>query len=102
MAMDGLIMFAGLAVAVLGAHLLVDGAVVLARILRVPPLVVGATVVGFGTSMPEFTVNFHSALDGNSELAIGNILGSNIFNICVIVGLCLPGPAIGRGWPEFQ
>ena len=86
--MDGLIMIAGLAMAVLGAHMLVDGAVVLARILRIPPLVVGATVVGFGTSMPEFTVNFHSALNGNTDLAIGNILGSNIFNICIIIGVC--------------
>ncbi|MGI9275145.1 MAG: calcium/sodium antiporter [Endozoicomonas sp.] len=86
--MDGLIMMAGLALAVFGAHILVDGSVVLARTLRIPPLVVGATVVGFGTSMPEFTVNFHSALNGNTDLAIGNILGSNIFNICIIIGVC--------------
>jgi cation:H+ antiporter len=77
---------AGLILAVYGAKLLVDGGTAVAKHFGIPSLVIGATVVAFGTSMPEFTVNIHSAMGGNTELALGNILGSNMFNIAFILG----------------
>jgi cation:H+ antiporter len=70
-----------------GAELLVRGGASLALKLGLTPLVVGLTVVAYGTSMPEFVVCVKAALSGNSEIAIGNVVGSNIFNIAVILGL---------------
>jgi cation:H+ antiporter len=88
--MDILFVILGLVFAVYGAQLLVDGGSAVARRFNIPTLVIGSTVVAFGTSMPEFTVNMHSAFSGNTDLALGNILGSNLFNICVIFGIvCL-------------
>lgn len=77
----------GLALMVFGADLLVRGASRLAVMLGVTPLVVGLTVVAFGTSAPEFAVSFKSALIGQAGVAIGNVIGSNIFNILFILGL---------------
>ncbi len=85
--MDALSTLAGLLLAVLGAKLLVDGGTAVAKRFGIPSIVIGATVVAFGTSMPELTVNVHSALGGNTDLALGNILGSNMFNIAFIVGV---------------
>ncbi len=91
--MDIIFVILGLAFAVYGAQLLVDGGSAVARRFNIPTLVIGSTVVAFGTSMPEFTVNMHSALSGKTDLALGNILGSNLFNICVIFGIvCLMTP----------
>ena len=91
--MDILFVILGLGFAVYGAQLLVDGGSAVARRFNIPTLVIGSTVVAFGTSMPEFTVNMHSALSGKTDLALGNILGSNLFNICVIFGIvCLMTP----------
>ncbi len=78
----------GLAVIVIGAMLLTDGAVALAERLGMPEFIVGLTVVAVGTSMPELSVSVMSAVKGNSDMAIGNVVGSNIFNIYVILGLC--------------
>jgi cation:H+ antiporter len=85
--MDALSTLAGLVLAVLGAKILVDGGTAIAKQFGIPNVVIGATVVAFGTSMPEFTVNVHSALGGNTDLALGNILGSNMFNIAFIIGV---------------
>lgn len=85
--MDALSTLAGLLLAVLGAKLLVDGGTAVAKRFGIPSIVIGATVVAFGTSMPELTVNVHSALGGSTDLALGNILGSNIFNIAFILGV---------------
>jgi cation:H+ antiporter len=91
--MDILYVILGLVFAVYGAQLLVDGGSAVARRFNIPTLVIGSTVVAFGTSMPEFTVNMHSALSGKTDLAMGNILGSNLFNICMIFGIvCLMTP----------
>jgi cation:H+ antiporter len=84
--MDALSTIAGLVLAVFGARLLVDGGTAVAKRFGIPSLVIGATVVAFGTSMPELTVNVHSAMGGNTDLALGNILGSNMFNIAFILG----------------
>jgi len=85
--MDALSTLAGLVLAVLGARVLVDGGTAIAKRFGIPSLVIGATVVAFGTSMPEFTVNLHSAIAGSTDLALGNILGSNVFNIAFIIGV---------------
>ena len=79
---------AGLLLLAVGAHLIVSSASRLARWLRIPPLVIGLTVVAFGTSAPELTVSLRSALNGQGDIAVGNVLGSNIFNVLVILGLC--------------
>lgn len=78
---------AGLALLVVGAEALVRGASKIAAAFGIPPLVIGLTVVAFGTSSPELAVGVQSALTGNADLALGNVIGSNIFNILVIVGL---------------
>ena len=83
-----LILFlAGLALLVLGADLLVRGAARMSLTLGIAPLVVGLTVVAFGTSAPELAVSIKGALDGQTDLALGNVVGSNIFNVLFILGL---------------
>jgi len=85
--MSLLLFFAGLALLVLGADVLVRGASRLSLRLGVAPLVVGLTVVSFGTSAPELAISIKAALDGQTDLAMGNVVGSNIFNILFILGL---------------
>ncbi len=80
-------MLAGLALILPGANFLTDGAAAIARWFRISPLVIGLTIVAFGTSAPELTVSVVSALHGSAELAIGNVVGSNLFNILMIVGV---------------
>jgi cation:H+ antiporter len=80
-------LIAGLVLLIAGAELLVRGASRLAAAFGVSPLVIGLTVVAFGTSSPELAVAFQSALSGNGDIALGNVVGSNIFNILVIIGL---------------
>ncbi len=70
-----------------GANFLVDGASSVSRKLGIPPLIIGLTVVSFGTSAPELVVNILAALKGSSELVIGNVLGSNVSNILLILGV---------------
>ncbi|MCD8029453.1 MAG: calcium/sodium antiporter [Bacteroides sp.] len=84
--MNILLLLGGLLLILIGANGLTDGAASLAARLRIPPIVIGLTVVAFGTSAPELTVSVSSALKGSSDLAVGNIVGSNLFNTLVIVG----------------
>ncbi|MBS9523119.1 calcium/sodium antiporter [Litoribacter alkaliphilus] len=77
----------GLILLLKGAEWLVTGASMIAYRLRVTPLVIGLTIVAFGTSAPEFTVNIYAAYTGNTDIAIGNILGSNIANVFLILGV---------------
>lgn len=77
----------GLVILVGGAELLVRGASRFALALGISPLVIGLTVVAFGTSAPELSVSVNAALQGQAELAIGNVVGSNVFNILLILGL---------------
>lgn len=86
--MEYLILIGALALIIVGAMLLTDGSTALAARFRVPEFIVGLTIVAVGTSMPELTVSFISALNGESAMAIGNIVGSNIFNIFAILGVC--------------
>lgn len=87
MLIDLIFLATGLALLTLGAESLVRGAVSLANRLGMPPLLIGLTVVGFGTSMPELLVSLQAALSGSPAIAIGNVVGSNIANILLIVGL---------------
>lgn len=87
MIMEYLILIASLAGIVFGADYLVSGAVSLARRYRVSDFVIGAAIVGVGTSMPELVVSFMGAVNGNSDVAIGNVVGSNIFNVLGILGI---------------
>ena len=82
-----LILVVALAGIVFGADWLVSGSVSIAKRYKVSEFVIGAAIVGIGTSMPELTVSFIGALQGNSDVAIGNVVGSNIFNILGILGL---------------
>lgn len=77
----------GLVAIIFAANWLVDGASALARKLGISDIVIGLTIVAFGTSAPELTVNIFSAIKGNTDIAIGNILGSNIINIFLILGI---------------
>lgn len=82
------ILFAiGLVFLIKGANFLVDGAASVARSLNVSDLVIGLTVVAFGTSTPELFVNIIASFKGNTDIAIGNVLGSNIANIFLILGV---------------
>ena len=80
-------LLAGFIILVYGANFLVDGGAALAHRLKVPNIVIGLTVVAFGTSTPELVVNIISSIEGSSALALGNVLGSNIFNIMAILGV---------------
>ena len=77
----------GVVVVLWGADRLTEGAVGVAERLRIPQLVIGLTIVAIGTSMPEFCVSLVSALKGTADLAVGNVVGSNIFNSLLIVGI---------------
>ena len=77
----------GIVLIIAGANYLTEGASALARRFGVSPLVVGLTIVAFGTSTPELIVSLLSALKGNSDIAMGNVVGSNIFNVLVIGGI---------------
>lgn len=77
----------GLGLIVLGADWLVEGASSIARKAGVSEFVIGLTIVGFGTSCPELVVSITGALKGNADVAVGNVLGSNIFNVLFILGL---------------
>ena len=85
--MEYIILIASLVGIVFGADYLVAGAVSIAKKYRVSDFVIGAAIVGVGTSMPEFVVSFLGALNGNADVAIGNVVGSNIFNILGIAGV---------------
>lgn len=77
----------GLGFIILGAEWLVDGASAIARRVGVSEFVIGLTIVGFGTSCPELVVSLTGAIQGNADIAIGNVVGSNIFNVFFILGL---------------
>lgn len=83
----GLLVFLGLAGLIAGGELLVRGAVSAARSFGISPMVIGLTLVGFGTSTPELVTSLQAALSGSSGIAIGNIVGSNIGNVLLILAI---------------
>lgn len=107
--MEYLFLLLGLAVLSISGNYLVDGSVSLARHLNISTLVVGIVVVSFGTSAPELVVSIQGAVDGHPDIAIGNVVGSNIANIALVLGLTaiiLPIPvrstSIKFDWPVMM
>ena len=86
--MDILLLIIGLGLILASANFLTDGSAALAQRFRVPEFIIGLTVVAVGTSTPELVVSALSAIAGKSDVAIGNVVGSNIFNVFVILGVC--------------
>lgn len=82
-----IILLTGFVPLVYGASILVDGASSIAKKFDIPNMVIGLTIVAFGTSAPELVVNTIASVSGNSDITLGNILGSNIFNIMIILGI---------------
>lgn len=82
-----LLLLVGLGLVVLGAEWLVNGASSIARRAGISEFVIGLTIVGFGTSCPELVVSLSGAIEGNSDISVGNVVGSNIFNVLFILGL---------------
>lgn len=85
--MSYLILIVSLVLLVVGANWLVDGAAAIARRYHISEYIIGATIVGMGTSMPELVVSVISGIEGHPDMAIGNVVGSNIFNVFLILGV---------------
>lgn len=86
--MDYFLLLLGFAALVKGADLFVDGSSSIAKLLKVPSVIIGLTIVAMGTSAPEASVSIFASLVGNNDIAISNVVGSNIFNSLIVVGLC--------------
>ena len=85
--MTYLLLIVGFALLMVGANYFVKGASNISALLRVPPILVGLTIVSFGTSSPEATVSIIAALNGNDDVSLGNVLGSNLFNTLFVLGV---------------
>lgn len=83
-----LLLLVGFAALIIGADKLVDGASNLAQRLGIPNIVIGLTIVAFGTSAPELVVNVFAAVENSTEMVLGNVIGSNLFNVLGILGIC--------------
>lgn len=83
-----ILMMVGFVLLIKGADFLVDGGSNIAKRFHIPELVIGLTIVSIGTSMPELVVSLTSAIEGHSDMSIGNIIGSNISNLLLILGIC--------------
>ena len=88
MMLDFLFLFLGIALLTVGGEALIRGSLAAAKRLGVSPLLSGLVIVGFGTSAPELVVSVNAAIDGRPDIAIGNVVGSNIGNILLILGVC--------------
>lgn len=83
-----LLLLAGFAFLVKGADLFVEGSSSIARKLKVPTIIIGLTIVAMGTSLPETAVSVTASMVQNNELAVSNVVGSNIFNLMFVIGVC--------------
>ena len=86
--MEYLLLIIGFVLLIKGADFFVEGSSSLARFLKIPSVIIGLTIVAMGTSAPEDSVSINAALAGNNDIAVSNIIGSNIFNGLVVVGIC--------------
>ena len=86
--LDIIILIAGFFGLVKGADLFVDGSATMARKLRIPGVIIGLTIVALGTSAPELAVSTSAALQGSNEIALSNVVGSNLFNLLCVLGVC--------------
>ena len=84
--MDYILLILGMIILIYGAHILVQGASSFAKMLNIPNIVIGLTVVAFGTSFPELMINIFASSSGQSDLAVGNVVGSNIINVLLVIG----------------
>ncbi len=87
MIINFILIIVGIVLVLKGADCMTDGAVAIAQRLKIPQIVIGLTIVAMGTSMPELCISMVSALKGTPDLAVGNVVGSNIFNTMLIVGV---------------
>ena len=85
--MNIIILLLGFVLLVKGADIFVEGSSTIAKILKIPPLIIGLTIVAFGTSAPEAAVSITAAINGQNGMAMGNVVGSNIFNLLMVVGI---------------
>lgn len=85
---DILLIIGSMAIVLKGADLLTEGSTIVARRFNMPEMLIGMTIVAFGTSMPELCVSMASAIGGTPDMAVGNVVGSNIFNMFLIIGAC--------------
>ncbi len=108
---DGAFVVAGVAMLVIGAQWLVNGAVAMARVMGISELVIGLTVIAVGTSLPELATSIIAARRGERDIAVGNIVGSNIFNVLAVLGLtavfapggvAVPAPALAFDFPVMM
>ena len=86
--MEYVLLLVGFVLLIKGADFFVEGSSSLARILRIPSVIIGLTIIAMGTSAPEASVSINAALAGSNDIAISNVVGSNIFNGLVVVGVC--------------
>ncbi|MBT8145975.1 MAG: sodium:calcium antiporter, partial [Gammaproteobacteria bacterium] len=86
--LDLVYLILGAGILALGGELLIKGSMSAAVRLRISPLLVGLIIVGFGTSAPEFVVSFQAAIAQKPDIAVGNVIGSNVGNILLILGIC--------------
>ena len=86
--MEYLLLVLGFVLLIKGADFFVEGSSSVAKLLKVPSIIIGLTVVAMGTSMPEMSVSVTAALQGSNDLAVSNVLGSNIFNLLMVLGCC--------------
>ena len=84
--MEYLWLIAGFVLLIVGADIFVEGSSAIAKRFKIPTIIIGLTIVAFGTSMPEASVSISAALSGNNDIAISNVIGSNIFNLLVVLG----------------
>lgn len=82
------ILLVGFVLLIKGADFFVEGSSTIAKKLRIPSMIVGLTIVAMGTSLPELAVSVTAALEGNNEIAVSNVVGSNIFNLLIVCGVC--------------
>lgn len=104
MALNILLLIAGTALLVKGADFFVDGSSAIAKAMKIPPLIIGLTLVSMGTSLPEASVSINGAANGLTDMSVGNVVGSNIFNTLFILGvssLIVP-LAIGKNLKRYD
>jgi cation:H+ antiporter len=104
-----LLLLVGLLLLFISGKFLVDSSVVISKLLRIPRMIIGLTVVAFGTSAPELLVSVQAALAGYSEIAIGNVVGSNISNILLVLAITalifpipVPASSVKQDWPVMM
>ena len=86
--MEYILLVVGFVLLVKGADFFVEGSSSVAKLLRVPSVIIGLTIVAFGTSAPELAVSISASIAGSNDIAVGNVIGSNIFNLLMVVGIC--------------